>query len=54
MAKHVWSEGDLFKRANQRLAVLQHPEDASGNVAATCCYQGISRNAFTDNVRDLP
>jgi transposase len=26
--------------------VLQHAEEVSGNVAATCCYYGISRNVF--------
>jgi transposase len=37
---------DLIRRANRRLAVLQHAEEVSGNVAATCRYYGISRNVF--------
>jgi transposase len=46
MADCVWSEKDLIRRANRRLAVLQHAEEVSGNVAATCRYYGISRNVF--------
>ena len=46
MADRVWSEKDLIRRANRRLAVLQHAEEISGNVAATCRYYGISRNVF--------
>jgi len=46
MAERVWSEKDLVRRANRRLAVLRHAEEVSGNVAATCRYFGISRNIF--------
>jgi transposase len=46
MADRVWSEKDLVRRANRRLAVLQHADEVSGNVAATCRYYGISRNVF--------
>ena len=46
MADRVWSEKDLVRRANRRLAVLQHAEEVSGNVAATCRYYGISRRRF--------
>src|SRR6185295_10174069 len=46
MAERVWSEKDLIRRANRRLAVLQHAEEVSGNVAATCRYYSISRNVF--------
>ena len=46
MADRVWSEKDLIRRANRRLAVLRHAEEVSGNVAATCRYYGISRNVF--------
>lgn len=46
MADRVWSEKDLIRRANRRLAVLQHAEEVSWNVAATCRYYGISRNVF--------
>jgi hypothetical protein len=41
----VWSEKDLVRRANRRLAV-RHAEEVSGNVAAACRYFGISRNIF--------
>jgi transposase-like protein len=47
MAERVWSEGDLVRRANRRLAVLRHAEEVSGDVAATCRYYGISRNIFS-------
>ena len=46
MADRVWSEKELIRRANRRLAVLQHADEVSGNVAATCRYYGISRNVF--------
>lgn len=45
MAERVWSEKDLVRRANRRLAVLRHVE-VSDNVAATCRYYGISRAVF--------
>lgn len=32
MAERVWSEKDLVRRANRRLAVLRHAEKVSGNV----------------------
>jgi transposase len=34
------------RKVRHRLAVLRHAEDVSGNVAATCRYYGISRQAF--------
>ncbi len=46
MTERVWSEKDLARRAKRRLAVLQHAEEVSGNVAATCRYYGISRTVF--------
>ena len=46
MAERVWSEKDLVRRANRRLAVLRHAEEVSGNVAATCRYYGISRTVL--------
>jgi transposase InsO family protein len=46
LSERVWSEKDLVRRANRRLAVLQHAEEISGNVAATCRYYGISRTVF--------
>jgi transposase len=42
----VWSEKDLVRRGNRRLAVLQHAEEVSGSVAAACRYYGISRTVF--------
>ena len=30
MSERVWSEKDLVRRANRRLAVLQHAEEVSG------------------------
>jgi transposase-like protein len=42
----VWSQKELVRRANRRLAVLRHATEISGNVAATCRYYGISRNIF--------
>jgi hypothetical protein len=44
--ERVWSEKDLARRAKRRLAVLQHAEEVSGDVAATCRYYGISRAVF--------
>jgi transposase-like protein len=46
MTERVWSEKDLVRRANRRLAVLRHAEEVSGIVAATCRDYGISRNVF--------
>lgn len=46
MAEQVWSEKDLARRARRRLARLQHADEVSGNVAATCRYYGISRTVF--------
>ena len=46
MNERVWSEKDLVRRAKRRLAVLQHAEEVSGSVAATCRYYGISRTVF--------
>ena len=46
MSERVWSEKELVRRARRRLAVLQHAEEVSGSVAATCRYYGISRTVF--------
>jgi transposase len=46
VSERVWSEKDLIRRAGRRLAVLQHAEEVSGSVAATCHYFGISRTVF--------
>jgi transposase-like protein len=32
--------------AKRRLAILRHAEEITGNVALTCRYYGISRQAF--------
>ena len=39
------AERQLERRAKHKLAVLRHVEEVSGNVAATCRYYGISRQA---------
>lgn len=40
------SEPRLDRQARRRLAVLRHVEEVSGNVAMTCRYFGISRQAY--------
>ena len=40
------TERELERRAQRRLAVLQHVEEVSFNVAATCRYYGISRQCY--------
>ena len=40
------AERELKCRAKHKLAVLRHVEAVSGNVAATCRYYGISRQAY--------
>ena len=40
------SDRELERRANHKLAVLRHVEEVSFNVAATCRYYGISRQAY--------
>jgi transposase len=37
---------ELDRRAKHKLAVIRHVEEVSGNVAATCRYYGISRQAY--------
>jgi hypothetical protein len=39
-------ERQFERGAKHRLAVLRHVEEVSGNVAATCRYFGISRQAY--------
>jgi len=46
MHERVWSERELERRAQRRLAIIRHAEEVSGNVAATCRYYGISRTVF--------
>ncbi len=40
------AERELERRAKHKLAVLRHVDEVSGNVAATCRYYGISRQAY--------
>ena len=40
------SEQELARRAKRRLAIIQHAEEETGNVAMTCRYFGISRHAY--------
>jgi transposase-like protein len=34
------------RQIRQRLAILQHAEEVTGNVAMTCRYYGITRQSF--------
>src|SRR6185503_2692280 len=36
----------IERRANHKLAVLRHVEEVSGNIAASCRYYGVSRQAY--------
>ncbi len=36
----------IERHANHKLAVLRHVEEVSGNVAASCRYYGVSRQAY--------
>jgi hypothetical protein len=40
------TEQQLTRQAKRRLAILQHAEKITGNVARTCRYYGISRQCF--------
>jgi transposase InsO family protein len=46
MSQHAWSERELERRAQHRLAIVEHAEEVTGSVAATCRYFGISRQVF--------
>lgn len=39
------SQRDIERRAKHKPEVLHHVKEISGNVAATCCYYGVSRQA---------
>jgi transposase-like protein len=39
-------ERELDRQAKHQLALIRHVEEVSGNVAATCRYYGISRQAY--------
>ena len=40
------NERERDKNAARRLAILRHAEEVTGNVALTCRYYGITRQAF--------
>ncbi len=40
------TERELDRRAAHRLAIIRHAEEVTGNVAKTCRYYGISRQAY--------
>jgi transposase len=40
------TERELNREAARRLATIRHAQELTGNVAATCRYYGISRQAF--------
>ncbi|UUU37790.1 helix-turn-helix domain-containing protein [Streptomyces sp. NBC_00162] len=40
------AERELSRRAKRRLSVLRHVEEVSASVAATCRYDGISRQCY--------
>ena len=40
------NEPERDKNAARRLAILRHAEEVTGNVALTCRYYGITRQAF--------
>jgi transposase len=37
---------ELARGAARRVAIIRHAEEVSGNVAGTCRYYGISRQAY--------
>ena len=40
------TEREAARTAARRLAILQHAEEVTSNVAKTCRYYGISRQQF--------
>jgi transposase-like protein len=40
------SKQELARRIRHRLAIIRHAEEATGNVALTCRYYGISRQTY--------
>ena len=40
------TEKELVRGAARRLAIIRHAQEATGNVALTCRYFGITRQAF--------
>jgi transposase-like protein len=45
------TEKELARGAAHRLAIIRHAQEVSGNVAKTCRYNGISRNAYYNWLR---
>jgi hypothetical protein len=48
------SEPQLPREVRRRLAIIQHAEEVTGNVAMTCRYYGISRQVYYPVVAPLP
>lgn len=46
MSQHAWSERELNRGTQRRLAILKPAEEVTGSVAAACRYFGISRQVF--------
>jgi transposase InsO family protein len=40
------TERELSRNAARRLAIIRHAQEVTGNVALTCRYYGVSREAF--------
>lgn len=40
------SEQELVRQSRRHLAIIQHAEEVTGNVAMTCRYYGISRQTY--------
>ena len=48
------SEPQLPREVRRRLAIIQHAEEVTGNVAMTCRYYGISRQVYYTLATALP
>jgi transposase len=48
------SESPLPREVRRRLAIIQHAEEVTGNVAMTCRYYGISRQVYYTWLRRYP
>ena len=48
------SEPQLPRDVRRRLAIIQHAEEVTGNVAMTCRYYGISRQVYYRWLRAVP
>lgn len=45
------TERELFRNAARRLAIIRHAQEVTGNVALTCRYYGITRQAYYKSLR---